>query len=121
MSDDDNYALFPQLTSRDADTIIAALRLWQHHITGTKPDFEGLEEIATNERNGDDAMLTADEIDKLIENEINTGTNNTVSDAIERARQVLCCDFGGNPSIEAADDKLYEILQSLSDDEEGEE
>jgi hypothetical protein len=35
-----------ELTARERDTIIAALRRWQDHLTDTEPDYEGLLAIA---------------------------------------------------------------------------
>ena len=59
------------LTARERDTIIAALRCWQHVLTATVPDFNGLREIAVNDRKGPSAHMTSSEIDKLIEEQIN--------------------------------------------------
>ncbi len=61
------------LTDRDRDTILAALRLWQWE---QESDFEelylsdrgkALIEIAENGRTSDDAMLSAAEIEALCE------------------------------------------------------
>jgi hypothetical protein len=53
------------IDSEERDTILAALRLWQHHLDGTTPDFYGLEEIRTN---GDEHEgLDSDAIDELCE------------------------------------------------------
>ena len=60
------------VTRRERDTIIAALRCWQHVLTATVPDFNGLREIAVNDRKGPSAHMTSGEIDKLIEEQINT-------------------------------------------------
>lgn len=52
------------LTDIERDTVLAALRFWQRE--GLQSD--GIErEIAENGRTGDDAALTADEIDDLCE------------------------------------------------------
>ena len=59
------------LTTRERDTVIAALRCWQHVLTATVPDFNGLREIAVNDRKGPSAHMISSEIDKLIEEQIN--------------------------------------------------
>lgn len=56
------------MSARERDTIIAALRFWQASYMGGNPD---LNEIADNDREGDDARLSSDEIDALIEERIN--------------------------------------------------
>ena len=56
---------------RERDTIIAALRLWQHNLDKTTPNFVGLDEIAENGRKGGDVALLSSEIDDLIEERIN--------------------------------------------------
>lgn len=61
---DKQNAITLTLTERERDTILAALRFWQRE--GLQSD--GIErEIAENGRTGDDAALTADEIDDLCE------------------------------------------------------
>lgn len=60
-----------RLDQRELDTIIAALRLWQHvGKTGEAVDAD-IVAIATNGRSGYDAALSEDEIDELIEERIN--------------------------------------------------
>jgi hypothetical protein len=59
------------LTQREIDTIIAALRYWQNYLDGVPAPMSQLEEIATNGRTGDDAMMLLTEIDELIEGRLN--------------------------------------------------
>ena len=59
------------LDQRERDTIIAALRYWQHSMEGTSPDMIALIEISENGRKGEDARLLPEEIDELIEGRIN--------------------------------------------------
>ena len=57
-----------KIDQRERDTIIAALRLWQRIGDTSKiPELE----IAENGREGDDARLSDDEIDALIEERVN--------------------------------------------------
>ena len=58
------------ITARERDTIIAALRCWQHVLTATVPDFNGLREIAGNDRKGPSAHMISSAIDALIENKV---------------------------------------------------
>ena len=60
-----------ELNDRERDTIIAALRYWQNWLDGVPAPMSQLEELARNDRNGDDAMLLLTEIDELIEERIN--------------------------------------------------
>ena len=64
-----------KIDQRERDTIIAALRFWQAHMEGhvgvTFSRRPELIEIACNDREGDDAMLSVDEIDELIEERVN--------------------------------------------------
>ena len=60
-----------KIDQRERDTIIAALRFWQHALNETAPDMNGLYEIADNDRTDLKAHLTADEIDELIEERVN--------------------------------------------------
>jgi len=63
------------ITDRERDTIIAALRLWQHvGNKGRLPAVMQMQEImgiADNDRTGPDAHIWPDEIDELIEERIN--------------------------------------------------
>lgn len=52
-----------QYDIRDLSTILAALRLWQHHLDGTKPWQEGLADIADN--GGEIQPMSVDEIGDL--------------------------------------------------------
>lgn len=55
-------------TQREVDTILAALRLWQHFLNGSAPDAIGLWEIARNDRGKEpEAALSVAEIDALID------------------------------------------------------
>jgi hypothetical protein len=59
------------LSQREIDTIIAALRFWQEH-GGPKGSMRlDLLDISDNGREGDDARLSDEEIDELIEERIN--------------------------------------------------
>jgi hypothetical protein len=60
-----------ELDERERDTIIAALRYWQNYLDNMTAPMAQLEELATNDRTGDDAMLLITEIDALIEERIN--------------------------------------------------
>lgn len=65
---DDDEPITLNISERERDTILAALRYWQRE--GLQSDgFE--RKIAENSRTGDDAALTGDEIDYLCE-QINT-------------------------------------------------
>lgn len=61
------------LTQRERDTILAALRYWQRHALGGPTKVHCLAEydIAANDRTGTDAILSADEIDVLCECKVN--------------------------------------------------
>jgi len=68
------------VTTRERDTIMAALRLWQHCqekdlLNSLIPSEQAnmLTDIAENGRTGDDAALTNAEIDELIEDRLNGG------------------------------------------------
>lgn len=56
-----------EITERERDTILAALRNWQETILANHFIPTRLYDIAKNDRVGDDAMLTIDEIDELCE------------------------------------------------------
>jgi hypothetical protein len=55
------------ITQRECDTILAALRYWQAAKVNGNGDFGEIDEIATNNRTGEDAALDASEIDTLCE------------------------------------------------------
>jgi hypothetical protein len=57
-----------KIDGRERDMIIAALRLWQRTPPAAKGD---LYDIANNDREGERASLTDEEIDALIEERIN--------------------------------------------------
>jgi hypothetical protein len=57
-----------KIDGRERDTILAALRLWQRTPDAEKGD---LYDIANNDREGERASLTDEEIDELIEERIN--------------------------------------------------
>lgn len=60
------------LTDRERDTVLAALRDWEEALLARDFISSRMMAIATNGRTGDDAALSADEIDDLCER-INLG------------------------------------------------
>jgi hypothetical protein len=55
-----------RLKQREVNTVLVALRRYQHFLEGTKPDYEQeemLDAIASND--GEQGPMTAAEIDKL--------------------------------------------------------
>lgn len=63
-----------KVSEREFDTILAALRAWEGLMNGqdVAKMFGDLIEIAENDRKGDDAALSIDEIDNLCE-DLNCG------------------------------------------------
>jgi hypothetical protein len=65
-----NCSITQAVTPRERDTILAALRLWQHAIEGTQADMEMLIDIANNDRPAggrEPPALSPGEIDALCE------------------------------------------------------
>ena len=56
-----------EFDDKERDSILAAVRLWQHHLNKTPADFQGLHDIANNGRYGTDSHLSAEDIDSLCE------------------------------------------------------